>query len=113
MDSARPGNPKRLLTLRQAAQKLAVSVDVLIEWNEQQILKPASTQDGIISYGEEQLDQFIKTHQSLLPPVPNPETFTNSSQIKPGRAEFEVKEKQKFIKWVGGELYSEDFVKNY
>lgn len=59
MDSARPGYPPLFLTLQQAAQSLAVSIDVLISWNDHNILKPTITPTGEIGYSKTQIDQFI------------------------------------------------------
>jgi len=63
MDPARPGNQKKLLTLQQAAQSLAVSIDVLLGWNEHNILKPTITQTGEIGYTQEQINQFLAIYQ--------------------------------------------------
>jgi hypothetical protein len=65
MDPARPGNSKKLLTLQQAAQSLAVSIDVLLSWNEHNILKPTITQTGEIGYSQEQINHFLAIRQSL------------------------------------------------
>lgn len=64
MDSARPGNPPSFLTLKQAAQSLAVSVDVLISWNENNILKPTLTPTGDVGYSQTQIDQFLAIRNS-------------------------------------------------
>jgi len=64
MDSARPGNPPIFLTLKQAAQSLAVSVDVLLTWNENNILKPTVTPDGEVGYTKQQIDQFLAIRNS-------------------------------------------------
>lgn len=68
MDSARPGNPINLLTLKEAAQYLAVSTDVLIAWNEHDILKPTITTNGEIAYTKNQLDKFkaIQNSSNLI-----------------------------------------------
>ena len=58
MDSARPSNPTNLLTLQEAAQYLAVSIDILLAWNEHDILKPTITTSGEIAYTKNQLDKF-------------------------------------------------------
>ena len=58
MDLARPVEPEKLLTLQQAAQRLAVSVDVLLQWNEHNILKPTITHTGEVGYQEEQINKF-------------------------------------------------------
>jgi hypothetical protein len=58
MQSAQP-NPDKFYTLKQAASVLEVTVDVLLEWNESNILKPTITQDGKIGYTQQQIDKFI------------------------------------------------------
>jgi hypothetical protein len=66
MDTDRPGNPQKLISLKDAAQILAVSVEVLLEWNEHNILKPTITTQGNIGYTQTQLDQFITIRQLSL-----------------------------------------------
>lgn len=63
MDSVRPGNPIKLLTLSEAAQKLSVTVEVLLKWNEHNILKPTITLQGQIGYTQNQIDQFMAIRQ--------------------------------------------------
>ena len=58
MDSARPSNPSNLYYLNEAAKYLAVSVDILLTWNEHNILKPTITSSGEIVYTQNQLDKF-------------------------------------------------------
>lgn len=77
MDSARPGNPQSFLSLQEAAQRLAVSVDVLLKWNEHNILKPTITNTGQVGYREEQINQFLTIRQlsqaaSSQPMIPTP-----------------------------------------
>ncbi|HWY78770.1 MAG TPA: hypothetical protein VNW29_00260, partial [Candidatus Sulfotelmatobacter sp.] len=114
MDSARPGNPLKFLTLKEAAQKLAVSIDVLIKWNHQNILKPTITPEGEVGYTEEQINHFIQIRNSsqqteVLPPT----------QIEPGRAhKLVIKSSkpnhyQKFVQWIGKGFYKDDFIKDY
>ena len=64
MDSTRPVGSEQLLTLQQAAQRLAVSIDVLLKWNEYNILKPTITQTGEIGYTQKQIDQFLAIRQA-------------------------------------------------
>jgi predicted site-specific integrase-resolvase len=52
MNPAEPKKTKKLLTLEQAAKKLGVSVETLLEWNEHHILKPTITASGTIGYSE-------------------------------------------------------------
>ena len=65
MDPARPSNPNNYLTLAEAANYLVVSVDVLLAWNEHDILKPTITTTGEIAYTKNQLDKFKSIQSSL------------------------------------------------
>src|SRR5579872_2658322 len=85
MDSARPGNPQKFLSLKEAALKLAVSVDVLLKWNEQNILKPTITPEGEIGYTEDQINHFISIRGTTDKTTPLFETKT-PPQTEPGRA---------------------------
>jgi hypothetical protein len=58
MYPTRPDGQK-LITLQEAAQKLAVSIDVLLKWNEINILKPTITALGQVGYTEEQVNHFL------------------------------------------------------
>lgn len=64
MDIARPGNAQNLLTLQEAALKLDVPVEVLLKWNEFDILTPKITLDGKIGYTQEQINQFLTIKQA-------------------------------------------------
>jgi hypothetical protein len=72
MDSTRTVDTTNLLTLQQAAQRLAVSVDVLLQWNEHNILKPSITPTGEVGYRVEQIDQFLGIRQVTHPYTPQP-----------------------------------------
>lgn len=63
MDSARPTNAKNLLSLKQAADKLSVSAEVLLNLNEYNILKPTITLSGEIGYTQAQIDNFLSIKQ--------------------------------------------------
>ena len=56
MDSDRPLDSNKLLTLQQAAQRLDISVDALIELNEKGILEPTVSDSGFVSYSEELIE---------------------------------------------------------
>src|SRR5579862_4203489 len=86
MDSARPGNPQKFLSLKEAALKLAVSVDVLLKWNEQNILKPTITPEGEVGYTEEQINHFLAIRGTTDKTTPLFET-KSPLQSEPGRAE--------------------------
>lgn len=68
MDAARPSNPNNLFSLQQAAQFLAVEIEVLLKWNEHDILKPIITSSGEIAYTKDQLEKFntIRSQDSNL-----------------------------------------------
>src|SRR6185312_12748035 len=83
MDSARPGDPQKFLSLKQAALKLAVSVDVLLKWNEQNILKPTITPTGEVGYTEDQINHFIAIRGNTKTPLFETKT---PLQSEPGRA---------------------------
>jgi DNA-binding transcriptional MerR regulator len=58
MDLSSSNNQRKLLTLKQAAQELEVSIDDLLQWNEFNILKPTITLSGEVGYTQEQIDKF-------------------------------------------------------
>ncbi len=68
MDPARPSNPSNYLTLKEAAESLAVSVDVLLSWNDNNILKPTITPTGEVGYTKQQVEQFmaIRSNSQLM-----------------------------------------------
>src|SRR6476646_3655125 len=82
--------PQKLFTLKQAASELGVSVEVLLSWNEHNILKPTITKEGEIVYTQEQIDQFAQirnTSFSANSSVPadelTAEHLTNSYPLEP------------------------------
>jgi len=70
MDLSNSNNQRKLITLKDAAQLLGVSVDALIQWNDFNILKPTITLSGEVGYTKEQIDKFISiqrpTHDSAV-----------------------------------------------
>lgn len=66
MNTTLPNSQEKLLTLQEAAQKLGVSVEILLSWNDYQILKPTIMTDGRVGYFPQQIDQFIRIQQSFL-----------------------------------------------
>src|SRR5579864_3083823 len=111
MDSARPGNPKKLLTLRQTAQKLAVSLDTLLLWNKQNVLKPVISQDGHIGYTEEQINQFIKKRQPLQVKETEKKIFTQRGNSSPESFQ-KINVYRKFLRWLGNGFYTEEYIKD-
>lgn len=69
MDSARPTVFGELFTLKQTAEILAVSVDTLIEWNDNNILKPTITQNGDVVYKKEQIEKFLEIQKLIQNPA--------------------------------------------
>jgi DNA-binding transcriptional MerR regulator len=59
MDFSSSQNSRKLLTLKDAAQLLGVSIDSLIQWNDFNILKPTITLNGEVGYTQDQIDKFI------------------------------------------------------
>lgn len=89
MDPARPSNPSNYLTLKQAAQSLAVSVDVLLSWNENNILKPTILPTGEVGYAKQQIDQFLKIrNSSQLTVAPN--FLEKQREVPPSNQPFEI-----------------------
>lgn len=56
---------EKLITLKQAAERLNVSIETLLSWNQHNILKPTITQDGEIGYTENQFNQFLTIRQAM------------------------------------------------
>lgn len=77
MGSARLKAFSDFYSLRQAAEILAVSIDTLIEWNDNNILKPTITQDGLVGYKEEQIEKFLEIRKLIQNPSPVDEQLTN------------------------------------
>ena len=65
MDSAHPIVSNNFFTLKQTAEILSVPVGVLLEWNENNILKPTITQDGEVGYTQEQISKFLAIKEIL------------------------------------------------
>ena len=65
MKPALAKNNEAFVPLKQAALMLGVSVDMLLEWNSSNILKPIITQDGKVGYTKDQLNKFISIQQSI------------------------------------------------
>lgn len=61
---------EKLLSLQEAAQKLGVTPQTLLSWNEYQILKPTITVTGHIGYTEVQLEQFLRIYEAFRPLQP-------------------------------------------
>lgn len=80
MNTAQPNNSEKLLTLKEASDKLNVSVETLLSWNEHNILKPTITADGAVRYTERQLEQFSATIQKVIQHA-NPSTMQTTAPV--------------------------------
>ena len=65
MDSAHPTVSVKFFTLKQTAEILAVTVDTLLEWNDNNILKPTITLNGEVGYTQEQISKFLAIQEQL------------------------------------------------
>jgi DNA-binding transcriptional MerR regulator len=65
---------KKLLTLKEAADRLGVSIETLLSWNQENILKPIITQEGAIAYTQNQLDQFLTIRKIIQETSPKAQT---------------------------------------
>lgn len=80
MDTSRTSSFEKIITLDQAANILSVSVDTLLKWNENNILKPTITYAGEVGYKVEQIKQFLtikQLAQSKQTHIPNPERLAS------------------------------------
>jgi hypothetical protein len=57
---------KQLFNLKETAERLGVSIETLILWNENNILKPTITRTGEVGYRDEQINQFLAIQQQPL-----------------------------------------------
>ncbi|HYK08957.1 MAG TPA: hypothetical protein VEW42_05655, partial [Candidatus Eisenbacteria bacterium] len=114
MDKSDSSQAQKLISLHDASQILGVSTDVLLNWNEHQILKPTITQSGEIGYTQTQINQFLKIQQSL-------QTEVSSGQIAPDAESQDTDSMQSrkrsfiqnFFRIVGGEFYYDSFSNDY
>src|SRR5581483_3160648 len=124
MKSDHPDNSQKLLSLKQAAKKLGVSVEILIDWNKHDILKPSITPDGEIGYTENQIDQFLLIQQKNLAsetPASNeikdeqPEAVVEEPTLLPSSpiARRKTGVYQKFVSWIGNGFYQDEYIKDY
>jgi hypothetical protein len=65
MDSAHPIVSNYFYTLKQTAEILSVPVNILLEWNENNILKPTITQNGEVGYTQKQISKFLAIREVL------------------------------------------------
>lgn len=65
MDQTAQKDKSNFITLRQAAELLNVNVETLLEWNDNNILKPTISQEGVIGYTQSQLQKFISIQNSF------------------------------------------------
>lgn len=85
MDTAQSHNSEKLITLKQAAERLNVSIETLLSWNHHNILKPTITQEGEVGYTQSQFDQFLRIRQAMhlaTSPVSLPSTPLSQPAIQ-------------------------------
>ncbi len=114
---------KKLLSLQEASEILGVLPEVLINWNEHQILKATITESGEIGYSKEQLSKFQTITSS-----PQEEVAISPSQpatsVKLPEAEiaspssivsaFSLKTLiGRILHWIGIGFYEDEFIKEY
>lgn len=87
MEPAHSTVPEKFYTLKHAAELLGISVETLLEWNDNNILKPTITQSGEIGYKEEQINKFLEI-QKL---VQIRKTDSENPDISQQNQAFEVK----------------------
>jgi len=81
MSTALSNNLEKLLTLKQASEQLGVSIETLLSWNQNNILKPTITEQGEIGYTQNQLSQFLTIRQLILNPTQATPTLQQQPQI--------------------------------
>ncbi len=97
MDSARPGNPPKLLSFEETARRMVVSVAVLKDWDKQNTLKPITTPSGKTGYTEEQITSFLLAkHLDESYPLQSA-TTQKANGGKPGRAANVTKEENRHV----------------
>ena len=140
MDSARQVDSKKLLNLQQAAEKLGLPVDALIDLSENNILVPTVGKNGLISYPEEQIERYLHPEAFIEEVKPEIEVkkveqpIEEPLQEQARRAESEVAiivsapvaEKEpipsgptsesvfdKLVRWAGNGFYQDAFAREY
>src|SRR5258706_8430702 len=113
MDSTDPNSKTNLLTRTQAAHRLAVSVNRLLELEKQQLLKPTVTLTGERLYSTEQLDNFVK-NKNLNNDLQNPTPSVNKD-VQPAQhvSKSGGNFYHKSVKWLGRGRYNEKYIKDY
>src|SRR5512135_405224 len=66
MEPAQSPDSETFVGLKQASQILKVSVETLLEWNNNNILKPIITKEGEVGYKRDQLDKFLSIQKTSL-----------------------------------------------
>ncbi|HVZ11493.1 MAG TPA: MerR family transcriptional regulator, partial [Patescibacteria group bacterium] len=107
MNPSRPAHSENLLSLQEAAQKLGVSVDTLLEWNEHRILKPTITPEGQLAYPEEQINQFLQIGTvGSVEEVSRPQAISSEKSQSKGLY-------KTLLSWIGNEFYEDEYIKDY
>lgn len=92
MDSNRPNSSTKLFNLNETSQRLNVSAEILLRWNEYNILKPTITLEGTIGYTEEQINQFLTIRQLVQEDNTGRENTDNVLQSEGFKGNSEVNE---------------------
>src|SRR4051794_1033100 len=98
MNPSHPDNSQKLLTLKEAAQKLGVTAEKMLEWNEHNILKPTMTPDGQIGYTEEQVNRLAQINGGN-----EAGNLERENKTKTDRKSFSLYEA--LIRWLGNGFY--------
>lgn len=75
MDTAQTHNLEKLITLKEASERLNVSIETLLSWNQHNILKPTITQQGEIGYTPSQFNQFLIIREAAQQAHVQPQEF--------------------------------------
>ena len=65
MDSVQHKYKPNFIPLKEAANVLSVTVNTLLDWNDNNILKPIISADGRIGYSNEQIEKFLEVQNKL------------------------------------------------
>lgn len=76
-------NNQETLSLREASKMLSVSVETLLMWNENNILKPIITADGNVGYRMDQIEHFSSIKNSSHDKPANRKQVSRPTNIFP------------------------------
>ena len=91
MNPTRPGNSsEKLYSIQEASEKLGASIEQLLNWNKNHILKPTITEAGQVAYTQNQINQFLEIQSNLQGTGTGPEKTAPSSKDDAGRGSSET-----------------------